>query len=384
MSNSKRRGRGEGSIYEVPDKGMWAGTISLGVGPDGARRRKTVYGATKRDVQLALAALRQAVGTGHVESTRDTLAEYVRFWLANHIRLDRAPNTHLCYEETFRLHIEPVLGRVPLNKLTASHVLGLLAQMKRDQASDRMRQLVFAVLRSALNYAVTQYRVLPVSPLAGVKGPTAGDTEPTVWTQQQMLKFLTSASESRLYPLLVLAMSTGMRQGELLGLQWSSVDLDTGTLKVEHNLVEQKGKVVGLYPPKSEAGKRTLSLGPTVVAALKAHRRSLLKDGLSGCSYVFPSLGGRGRGTPILKRNLIRSFYVLLDAAGVPQITFHNLRHTAATLLIGDGVDMRTVQGVLGHANVTTTMGIYARFTAVGAAKAAASMEARLTGATKE
>lgn len=174
------------------------------------------------------------------------------------------------------------------------------------------------------------------------------DFEPL--TGEQAKTFLKAAVGDRYEALYVLALTTGMRQGELLGLRWEDIDLDRGVLRIRRALMTGYGKQT-YEAPKTAKGRRAVALTPTAVAALRRHR--------NGCQDDGPVFRNRVGG-PVHPKNLVdRSFRPLLKRAGLPQIRFHDLRHTVATLLLGKGIHPKIVQEMLGHANISITLDTY-------------------------
>jgi integrase len=257
------------------------------------------------------------------------------------------------YEGLIRLHVNPHIGGIRLTRLTAAEIQRLYAAILRDGASPRMCQLVHARLHSALKKAV-RWKLISTNPILEVDRPTAPTKRFTPLSPKQVVALFNAAEGTRLYALYVLAVTTGLRQGELLGLHWDDVDLAVGTLSVRHQLTEVAGKLE-LTEPKTAAGRRQVVLPKLAVAALAAHRERL-REKNRDTKWVFPdSLGG-----PIRKSNLRRkSFEPLLKKAGLSHIRFHDLRHTSATLLLLQDVHPKVVQERLGHARIGITLDTY-------------------------
>lgn len=278
-------------------------------------------------------------------------------------------STHDRYEGTVRLHINPHIGGVKLDKLSSMHVTRLYAQLQAAGKSARTRQLVHVVLNLALTSAAREQPPLIVAnPMTAVKRPRFAQREIHPLTTDEGRELLDAAEGDRLEALYVLALTTGARQGELLALQWRDVDLDGGFITIRHTLYWPKGKDGHtLTTPKTKNGRRLIDLPEMAVAALHEHRKRMLAEGQAGAEFVFVTTAG----TPFRKSNLIRqSFKPLLKAAdadrasrGVhepfPVIRFHDLRHTAATLMLQQAINPKVVQERLGHARVGITLEIY-------------------------
>lgn len=349
----KRRGNREGSIFQRSD-GRWVASHIVGYDPNGKIRRRDVYGRTKGEVQEKLLRLQMSSLNGTLaDSDRLTVAQYLERWLRDSVTPSVRPTTLRSYEGIVRNHIVPAVGGVKLEKLTPVHVQGLYAGMERNGSSPRLRELTHAVLRKALGQAVI-WGMLPRNVTDAVKKPRVPKKTMLVLTAEQTAQMLESSKGDRLHALYVLAIATGLRQGELLALHWSNIDLKAGRVSVVHTLIENKGEV-WLGEPKSAAGRRLVTLPQFAIDALREHRKRMLAEGHPG-PWVFCA----PEGGPIRKSNLLqRCFKPLLRRAGLPEIRFHDLRHTAATLLLQQGVHAKVVQERLGHSQISLTLDTY-------------------------
>ncbi len=274
-------------------------------------------------------------------------------WLEDVARPTIRYSTYRQYEALIRVHINPRLGGIRLSTLTAAHVEGLYAAMERDGASGRMRQLVHARLFTALKKAV-RWNLILHNVCLDVDRPAAQTKRFKVFNRNQVAQLLQAAEGKRLFALYVIAVTTGLREGEILGLQWDDVDLIGGTLYVRHQLQEVAGRLE-LTEPKTAAGRRQVVLPQIAVEALRLHRARTLDEGWD-VPWVFCDT----KGGPIRKSNLRRkSWEPLLKEARLPHIRFHDLRHTAATLLLCEDVHPKVVQERLGHARIGITLDTY-------------------------
>ena len=351
---TKRRGNGEGSIFQRAD-GKWATTLTVGYNQHGKRIRKTLYGATKREVQEKLSKLHgQRLDGTLVESGTTTLAQFLDKWLEDSVRISVRPATFDNYGHMVT-HIKAKLGGAALSKLTAIHIQGMYAELEREGKKPRLRQLIHAVLSRSLRTAV-RWGLLARNLCDAVERPSVPKHEITPLDEAQAQQFLAAAADDRLYALYVLAITTGLRQGELLGLQWPDINLGAGVLSVQRTLLERNG-VHSFGEPKTSRSKRLVSLPGFAIEALWAHKAKMLAEGFAATELVFC---GERRGGPLFKGNIIRrSFRPLLKSTGLPAIRFHDLRHTAATLLLSQGVHPKVVQERLGHSSISVTMDIY-------------------------
>jgi len=267
------------------------------------------------------------------------------------------------YATIVRVHLQPAFGRVSLNKLTPEHVQAMLGRLSgREPAlSPTTIRYIYAVLRIALGRALKTGRVVRnVATL--VDAPPKSRPDLAILSGGDVRTLLHATREDRLAALYVSAVGLGLRQGELLGLRWSDVDVDAGLLSVRHSLQRRTHQ---LAEPKTERGRRTLAMPAIVVVALREHRRRQIAErlaagpGWTDRDLVFPTAHGSALDT----RNVTRALQSALALAGLPPVTFHSLRHACATLLIEQGEELTVVSRLLGHANLATTADIYAHLT---------------------
>lgn len=371
---SRRRGNGEGAIFRRAD-GQWCTTATIGYDANGKRRRRTLYGPTRDAVSEKLKKLHGDILNGAViDAQRLTVAKFLERWLQDVSRPSIRPATYRSYAGLIRLHINPSLGGVQLSKLVPPQVQGLYATLERAGRSPRLREMVHAVLHKAFDQAV-KWNLMMRNVCDAVEKPRAPKKAMQVLTIEEVGRFLKVAKADRLSALYVLAVATGLRQGELLGLQWQDVDLDAGTLAVRRQLSEDAG-VLQFTEPKSDKGRRRVDLPAFAVKALRAHRKRMLKEGTPG-PLVFCDTDGK----PIRKSNLLRrSFFPLLTEAKVPRVRFHDLRHTSATLLLTQGVHPKVVQERLGHSQISLTLDTYSHVLPSMQKDAAAKLDSLLAG----
>ena len=346
-----RRVRKNGSVAE-----FWCGRVSAGRRANGKHRRIAVYAPTKTEVVEKMARLRLDAGdVGRIDDQLLTIASYMKKWLADAVRPARRAKTHDLYFNINRLHIEPHIGGTRLSKLTPLHVQSLYSSLERDGKSARLRQLVHSTLRNALGQAL-RWGLIGRNPCDAVEKPRASRPTMRVLDAKEVAALLKAARGDRLEALYILALSTGLRRGELFGLRWEDVDFEARALLVRRTLVELNGKL-DVSEPKTAKGRRRVDLPDAAVSALRAHRKRMLADEDCAASmWIFcDSDGGPLRGSNVARR----SFAPLLTAAKLPHIRFHDLRHTAATLLLAAGVHPKVVQERLGHAQIGMTLDVY-------------------------
>ncbi|HHW17738.1 MAG TPA: site-specific integrase [Firmicutes bacterium] len=375
----KRRGHGEGSIFKRKD-GRWCAELFVGYGENGKKRIWRAYGDSRKEVQEKLTAKIRDYQQGlPVAVSKQTLGQFLETWLEDCVKGYVRPNTYANYKQVLR-HFTAIAS-TPLNKLTPQQVQHLYRQ-KQDAGLTRTVVLMHAVLHKALDQAV-KWGMVPRNIADAVERPRIPARQCHPLSQDEAVRFLEAASEDRLYALYVLAITCGLRFGELLGLCWKDVDLERGTLTVSHQLQTVDGKAT-LQVPKTAKSRRTIILPAVAIAALKKHRGRQLEERLKlgeawqDWDLVFYS----EIGTPLNESNVRnRSFYPLLEKAGLPRIRFHDLRHTCATLLLAQGVHPKFVQEQLGHSQISVTLDTYSHVTPSMMKDVAAKMDAILSAA---
>ena len=373
-----RRGRGEGSITRRAD-GRWMARVDLGW-QDGKRRRKTLYGRTKREVQDKLRETlhRTEKGLPPVPE-QETVGAFLHRWLEI-IRSQLRPRTHRSYEQIVRIHLEPGIGRVRLAKLTPLDVSTWLESRRTAGVGGRTIHYARAVLRAALNKAL-KWGLVSRNVASLTDPPRYRARQIAPLTPEQAKKFLAAVADHRLEALFTVAVGLGLRLGEALGLPWDAVSLDAGTLSVRQTL-ERGGKQPRFGEPKSARGRRTIVLPRIVTAALRKHRTRQLQERLvagrrwNDYGLVFTTEAG----APLDGCNVNRTFKAVLRRAGLPAIRYHDLRHTAATLLLAQGIDPRTIMETLGHSQISLTLNTYAHVVPALQREAAAKMDEILDG----
>jgi integrase len=370
---TRKRGNGEGSRPRKRPDGRWEAryTIHTSKGP----KRKTLYGRTRQEVADKLArALSDRTQGLTFEAGSLKLGEYLDGWLSD-VRETVRQRSWERYEQIVRVHIKPALGRVKIKALSPTHVRGLYREKLDAGLSRRTVQYIHTTLHKALKDAVSD-GLIPRNVAEGIRPPRPKKKEITPLDPEQARAFLAAAHEDRFEALYVLAIHCGLREGELLGLKWDDVDLETGMLRVRRTLSETRTGYI-FEPPKNGKG-RSIKLTQAATEALRSHlERQLEEIDSSGDDYqdqglIFPSR----KGTPMNARNLTaRSFKPLLKRAGLPDIRLHDLRHTCATLMLCEGVHIKLVQELLGHATISITLDTYSHLLPGMGDEAAGAME---------
>lgn len=371
-----KRGNGEGSIRQRADD-SWEARVTI------AGISRSFYGRTRQDANKKLiAALRDRDrGLPIVRDERQTLAQYLPAWLETMKPPVIEPRTWERYEQFVRVHFVPALGKTQLAKLSAQAVQQLYTgKLAEGSAASTVRQM-HVVLHEALDMAL-RHGLVARNVTDHVDKPKVSRQEMRVWEPSQVRTFLEVVQGERLAALYRLALATGLRQGELLGLCWRNVDLDDGILQVQTNLQKIKDQGHQLRNPKTHRSRRKIRLTSSDVAALRAHRVHQLEERVAlGPSWqeqdlVFPDEAGR----PLSNYRLYRQFLSLVKRADVPLIRFHDLRHTAATLLLLQGINVKVVSEMLGHSSIAITLDLYGHVLPDMQQQAADAMERILRG----
>ncbi len=371
-----RRGRGEGTISLRSD-GRWQGRIDLGW-VQGKRRRKVVYGSTRVEVAKKLTQLLRERDQGLVSSSpSQTLSTYLESWLAS-IEHTVRPKTFISDRMYVNRHIVPALGKVRLDRLTPQYVQALLDAKLREGLAPQSVIHIRGILRRALRRAL-RYGWVARNVAALTDPPKLERKEIRPFNRHEAWSFLRAVEGDPLEALYSLALATGLRQGELLGLRWEDVDLEQATVRVNYAL-QRYGGELHMVPPKTARSRRVVSVPDVAVRALQAHKSRQMQDRRrAGERWQDGGLVFSTRwGTPIEPRNATRSFKRVLANAGLPEIRFHDLRHSCATLLLTQGVSPRVVMEILGHSQISLTMNTYSHVALELQREAASRMDAAL------
>jgi integrase len=359
-----RRGQGEGSIFQRSD-GRWVATIDLGF-MDGRRRRKWIYGQTRKEVADKLRVAQNLADKGAlVADERQTVGQYLDWWVANVLPGTVKPSTAVSYATKIRVHIAPAIGHVRLSKLSPAHVQAMLNAKRDAGQSQRSVQYIHAIVRRALGQA-EKWGLVSRNVAKLIDTPRVERVEVMPFTADEASALLEAVEGDRLAALYSVAVAVGLREGEALALQWSDVDFEAGTLRVRRTVQRlkrsgaERSELV-YSEPKSAKSRRTIALPNVCVDALREHRRRQAEERLKvgpwwqDAGLVFST----GTGGPIDARNLVTHFRRQCAKAGLGRRRFHDLRHTCASLLLAQGVHPRVVMELLGHSQISLTMNTY-------------------------
>lgn len=343
---------------ENAKKNPWYYVIEAGKGKQRKRKKKRGF-KTKKEAHAAMVEAENALNKGtYVEPSKMTVADFMQSWLGSK-KHSVGKTTYENYERPTRLHIVPFLGKIELFELTEEDCLKFVHHLRVEKEfMSRTVKDYFKVLRAALDWGVLKGMIAKnVTRLIDM--PKVEKQEIQVWDADQVRAFDAQISKHREYVAFLLAYAAGLREGEILGARWKDLDFEEKTLSIVQTL-SHDGKELSAGA-KTDSGSRLVSLDDKTIAELKRRKRMVAAEKLhAGAAYqdndliVCTSIG-----TPILPRNLLRTFYRVRDAAGLPEITIHDLRHTHATLLLKQGVHPKIVSERLGHASIKITLDLY-------------------------
>jgi len=352
---TKRRGHGEGSIYQRRD-GRWVGSLTL---EDG--KRKYFYGKTRREVQEKLrVALNEQKQGMLATGPQQTVKHYLEYRLEEVHRPTVRLGTYTEYRKVIDGHILPELGHIQVQKLTVQQVQALYTRKLKDGYAARTVRLLHAILHKALSHAV-RIHLVSRNICDLVSPPRIPEREMQALNVEQAQKLLAAAEGSRLEALLTLAVATGMREGELLALRWHDISFERKFLQVCRTVRRIPGRGHVENEPKTPRSRRKIVLTPFLLQVLTQQRARQEEARLAaGAKWeehdlVFATTSGKF----IEPSELYRMFQKLLGEAGLPKLRFHDLRHSAASILLVMGVHPKVVQELLGHSNIAMTLNIY-------------------------
>jgi integrase len=378
-----RRGKGDGSVYRRKD-GYWVGAVDTGWN-SGGRRRRYVYAKTRRDVIAKMRPLVRDAEANRLPSRRSpTVAEWMSTFMTEVAASAVRPSTLARYEQELRLYILPELGALRLDKVQPQHLSRFYRELLQVLSPNSVRR-IHALLRHSMNVAL-RWGLVTTNPATLVDPPPIPHKEIQPLSLSEARRLLETAAGGSMYARWALAVTLGLRQGEALGLRWTDVDLENGQLRILQALQRQSGGQLVFVQPKTARSRRTIELTPSLIAAFQARRdvqdrdRAAAGESWKGSGLVFTTRTGG----PIHPRNDYRAFRTLLDRAGIRRIRLHDLRHTAASLMLANGVQARIVMEVLGHSQISLTMNTYTHVSREGLHDAAERMERALGSMPQE
>lgn len=361
----RKRKSGEGTVRLRKD-GRWEGRVVIGYDDKGLPRTKNVLAKTKADCVAKLESLKESVAPANAVKIRADMpfGEWVTFWYETCCKPAVRPNTRTGYENNIRLYIRPRLGGIPLNNLTANDFQQFINWMRKDGRSeyresrgdglsDNTVRHCYGLCRRALEKAVAE-KLISQNPAKECKLPPARRMEMRLLSREELQKLLIQARAEGYYEVFLLELTTGLRVGELMALQWDDLNFKTGELRIERQVCQIKGELL-IQPPKNKASIRTVILPPAVVAALRVYKQTVPSR------WMFPS--PKKEDAPIAPSVVSHRLAKILKHAGCKKVRFHDLRHVFATNALEHGMDVKTLSTIIGHISSATTLNIYAHVT---------------------
>jgi len=382
---AKKRANGEGNIRKRSD-GRWEGRYTAGYDPQtGKRIIKNVLGKTQAEVKAKLTkALEDCKELDVVRTDEYTVAEWLRLWYDLYAEPNVRPTTAASYRRSIELHVIPRIGDIKLNRLTSREIQklykdllenGRLREVQKEKnpgLSNSTVRGIHMMLHNALDRAVKE-RLILRNPTEDCIIPKLEKKEMKILHPEDIKAYLTAAERRGVLPMFYLELVSGVRKGELVALLWDDLDMERRTISVSKQALSRPGGEIVVNRPKTENSIRAVSIPQEAVDLLVEEHKKHPDN-----PYMFPSPKTGGMYYPDSVVNLHKK---LLQDAGLEHIRFHDLRHTFATLALQNGVDIKTVSGMLGHFSAGFTLDTYAHVTTAAQKEAARTMEKVLTAA---
>ena len=348
-------------------KTCWRVIVEMGTGPDGKRKRtyRNVHG-TKKEAEALMARLLSELNTGsYIEPAKISLTEYLRDWLKGY-EPNLSPTTVDSYRINVEKHIIPYIGHIPLQQLKPMHVQNLYQDLLENGRADgkgglsaRSVLYVHRTLREALQHGVKlQLVARNVADLVTL--PRANKYSATVYSEDELVQLLQISKDTDMEIIILLAVSLGLRRGELLGLKWSDIDLEEKRIIIRHNHVQTtQGNIT--KTPKSTSSIRTLELPDGLIPILQKHKdfqednKQKLGNSYHNDDYVYCQADG----SPYCPGYISKKFAAFLKKHGLKHIRLHDLRHSNATLMLKYGVPAKVASERLGHSTIGITLDLY-------------------------
>ena len=379
---AKRRPSGDGMIRKRED-GRWEGRIVVGHKQNGEPIFRYVLAKTQKELLDKLHRDLEAFQDVELtEDSRMTLGEWLDRWMEDYGAATLRPNTLRSYEQFIRCYIKPYLGDKIVSRVTRMDIQKLYRKLKHEgrvhehpeyghELSDTMVLRIHAMLHRCLKDAEAAH-VIARNPTDGAAVPKANHRPKQILTKEQMDIFLAAVDRSEIWrDFFYTELTTGLRRGEICGLQWTDFNEADGTLKIRRSIHEEKGGKLTPWDTKTAAGTRTIILPPSTVELLRERKKSALTE------WIFPNPLKPEQ--PTRPSAAYERTKVILKRAGLPDLRFHDLRHTFATHALASGVDVKTLSGILGHTRAAFTLDTYTHTTGDMQKRAAEIVEIFLT-----
>ena len=367
-----KRGNGEGSVFKRGNR--WVAQVGTG------KNRETKYFDSQKDANSWRHKMIEQRHQGLVfAGSKISLSKYLDEWLVV-AKTSVRPNTYQQYSQVVHQHIIPVLGEIVLRDLRPDHVQSLYTNRLANGVSPSSTRMIHAVIHRALNHALKLglvYRNVADS----VTRPKVVRKEMKTLNDYQVRQLIQVAESEQMRLLLWVAVVTGLRQGELLGLKWSDLDWMSRRIQIQRQVQRRKGDGLVFCEPKSASGRRVIVLGKSTLDKLREYKNNQLKERIllgekwQDNDLIFPS----PIGTPLDPSNVLKAYKDCLKRAGLPNLRFHDLRHSAATLMLQQGVNPKIVSERLGHSDISLTLNTYSHVLPPMQEEAAEKMDDLLT-----
>jgi integrase len=367
---------GRGSI-EKRGNDSWRLTVSMGYDQNGKRikKQKTVKAKNKTEANKRLAEFITEIEAGeYIDPSKMKFIDFVEEWREKYANKHLSPKTIETYSYPLKNYILPTFGNTRLDEIKPIHIINYLDSLedirkdgKKGGLSSSSIYYHYRILKDILSRA-TEWKVIKSNPVENVKRPKVTQNKTDVYTEEEVRELFEKLQHEPIHNriMILLAITTGLRRGELLGLQWEDVDFEDKTINVVHSIQYIKGKGYELKEPKTKTSTRTIVAPAYVLEELKNYKRIKNKERMQAAElweggkhfFVFCTWNGKPY-YPTVPGTWWRRF---IKRTGLKSIRFHDLRHTAATLLINQGVHAKVISERLGHADIKTTMNIYGHY----------------------
>lgn len=371
-----------GSI-EARGNGSYRLTVSLGQGPDGKyiKKRKTVKAKNKTEAKNKLAAFVTEVESGHyIDPAKTLFRDFITSWHDQYATKHLSSKTLENYMYVIRNFFLPTFGHMKIDTIHPMYIVKYLDRLEKDgsrldgkSGGLSPASIIYhhRVLSNIFNRAV-EWAMISTNPVKNVKRPKQVRSTTDVYTNEEVHQLFSHLEGEALHHrlLIALAVVSGMRRGEILGLQWDDIELESGRINISHSLQYNNGQGFDLKDPKTANSQRTIVVPAFLLELLKAHKREKAKDRMKAAdrwegghyNFVFSTWNGK----PHYPDFITRWWSRFTKRKELKHIRFHDLRHTAATLLINQGVPAKVISERLGHADIRTTMNVYGKYTEEG------------------
>jgi len=383
-----KRKNGTGLIRQRSD-GRWEGRVIKSYDENKKPKYASVFGKTQAECKRKLNELIEALkfSPGRTSKVKSTMlfGEWMDFWYNYYCKPSVKENTRNTYSNTIYKHIVPMVGDIPLNKLTQMDLVQFFNEEKQsgrkkdisklgEGVSDDLIRSCFLICNKALNKAVSE-NLIPKNILKGYKPPSKNKTEMKILTHEEIQRFLIQANHDGYYEIFLLELATGLRRGELVGLQVNDFNFKENEITIVRQVIPSKGGIA-IESTKTKSSNRTISIPPEVSEILEEfikHHKS---------KWMFPSPVDNSK--PLNPLSVNRKCRKILERANCKQVRFHDLRHTFATLSLENGMDIKTLSSMIGHSTVATTLDVYSHISDEMLSSAALKIDGRMGRAITE